>query len=102
MQNTPITVIEPKAITEPKAVQEYFARLQARYRSNAVHTPQEWPMNTPRGRSAYWNSRSREQFVESHNVDDLKNVLARAMERLSSLPNGQKVDMNALLYGQVQ
>lgn len=97
MQDTTITVIKPRSMDEPKALNEYFMRLHARYRSSAVMTPKEWPMNTPEGRASYWRSESRERFLNGH---DLKMVIARAMSRLDAMPkNGEKIDFNELIYG---
>ena len=100
MNDTTITIIQPNPdITEPVVIVEYFKRLQARYRSEAVTTPTEWPMNTVEGRESYKQSQARERFLVEHS---LKDAIARAMAKVESMPQGERIDFNALIYGQVQ
>lgn len=99
MQDNTITTIKFKLIEQPKHLDEYFERLRAKYRSQGIHTPKEWPMDTVKGRESYRQSQARERFLVEHS---LKDAIARAMAMLETTPIGQKIDFNELIYGQVQ
>ena len=97
MQNTPTVTITRNIPAEPPRFVELFNRLAAKYRSQGVHTVKEWPQNTERGRQAYRESKARDRFLER--LDDAKEVLARAEERLSVVPYGTVISFDELLYG---
>lgn len=98
MQDTPKPQSTETSAAEPPTLLERFKRLQARYRSQSIHTPAEWPMNTLEGRESYRQSVARERFLEDINA--MPEIIARAEQRLGSVPVGSAIDMDALLYGE--
>ena len=52
-------------LDEPEVLKEHFRMAQARYRTNAILTPKEWPMNQPEGRKAYYESLKRDALLRS-------------------------------------
>ena len=98
-QNSTISPRSAEAVPElPAHLIEYFERLQAAYRSNGIHTPEEWPMNTHEGREAYRKSMEREAFLKR--LNGAKEAIERADVKLSSMPFGSKIDFDRLLYGE--
>lgn len=85
--------------TEPQQVREYFRKLQAAYRAQAIHTPGEWPMYTEEGRESYRRSVSQERLYADLN---LKDAIDRAAARATSVPYGSVINFEKIMYGMEQ
>jgi len=70
---------------EPEDLKEHFRIPRARYRTNAILTPEEWPINRPEGSRANYESVKEQAFLRCPSVSSPRRGRGRAI----SSPNGR-------------